>query len=189
MTDQMFGAQTTSVLQKGTVYLGTLFMVLSLVLAILIGNKNYDAALEGPESQETPAAAETPPAVTPAVPETEKPSSIKDEVEKAEADGTPAPDQPGAPDAPKPDTPDTPTTPDPAAPAPDAPAPGSGTPAPPMDSMASRVAILAGSPAAKPQRRPGALDRLDSEWNTSRLSSAPPSAAAACRAPGGGASL
>ena len=30
LTDQAFGAQTTSVLQKGTVYLGTLFFVITL---------------------------------------------------------------------------------------------------------------------------------------------------------------
>ena len=39
LTDQAFGAQTTNVLQKGTVYLGTLFFVVTLVLAILIGKR------------------------------------------------------------------------------------------------------------------------------------------------------
>ena len=39
LTDQAFGAQTTNVLQKGTVYLGTLFFVITLVLAILIGKQ------------------------------------------------------------------------------------------------------------------------------------------------------
>lgn len=39
LTDQAFGAQTTNVLQKGTVYLGTLFFVITLVLAILIGKR------------------------------------------------------------------------------------------------------------------------------------------------------
>ncbi|MEM8953348.1 MAG: preprotein translocase subunit SecG [Verrucomicrobiota bacterium] len=36
MTDQMFGAQTTNVLQKGTVYLAVAFFVISLLLAILM---------------------------------------------------------------------------------------------------------------------------------------------------------
>lgn len=36
MTDQAFGAQTTDVLKKGTVLFGTLFMVLSFVLAVLM---------------------------------------------------------------------------------------------------------------------------------------------------------
>ncbi|MEM7147498.1 MAG: preprotein translocase subunit SecG [Verrucomicrobiota bacterium] len=39
MTDQMFGAQTTNVLQKGTVYLAVLFFVLSLLLAILMAKE------------------------------------------------------------------------------------------------------------------------------------------------------
>lgn len=40
MTDQMFGARTTNVLQKGTVYLGSLFFGLTLLLAILMQKKN-----------------------------------------------------------------------------------------------------------------------------------------------------
>lgn len=40
VTDQVFGARTTNVLQRGTVYLGSLFFILSLVLAVLIGEKN-----------------------------------------------------------------------------------------------------------------------------------------------------
>lgn len=40
VTDQVFGARTTNVLQRGTVYLGSLFFILSLVLAVLIGQKN-----------------------------------------------------------------------------------------------------------------------------------------------------
>lgn len=40
VTDQVFGARTTNVLQRGTVYLGSLFFLLSLTLAVLIGLKN-----------------------------------------------------------------------------------------------------------------------------------------------------
>lgn len=40
VTDQVFGARTTNVLQKGTVYLGSLFFILSLALAMMIGQKN-----------------------------------------------------------------------------------------------------------------------------------------------------
>ena len=36
MTDQAFGAQTTDVLKKGTVFFGTLFMVLCFLLALLM---------------------------------------------------------------------------------------------------------------------------------------------------------
>ena len=35
MTDQMFGAQTTNVLQKGTVYLAVMFFLFSLILSVL----------------------------------------------------------------------------------------------------------------------------------------------------------
>ena len=44
MTDQMFGAQTTDVLQKGTVWLTVMFFVVSMLLAILIANRNEGAA-------------------------------------------------------------------------------------------------------------------------------------------------
>ena len=44
MTDAAFGAGATDALQKGTVYLGTLFFIFSLVLAILFSKRN---AIEG----------------------------------------------------------------------------------------------------------------------------------------------
>jgi preprotein translocase subunit SecG len=65
MTDQMFGARTTSVLQKGTVYLGVLFFVVALLLAILIGQRSQitkDLRLSG-----KPAPAQSAPA-TPGAP-------------------------------------------------------------------------------------------------------------------------
>lgn len=40
VTDQVFGASTTNVLQKGTVWLGSLFFLLSLTLAVLVGQQN-----------------------------------------------------------------------------------------------------------------------------------------------------
>ena len=40
MTDQAFGARTTDVLQKGTVWLGTLFFVLALSLQVLVAAQN-----------------------------------------------------------------------------------------------------------------------------------------------------
>jgi len=39
-TDQLFGARTTNVLQKATVYMATLFFVLTLALAILMQKRN-----------------------------------------------------------------------------------------------------------------------------------------------------
>lgn len=44
VTDQVFGARTTNVLQRGTVYLGSMFFILSLLLAVLIGQKNRTAS-------------------------------------------------------------------------------------------------------------------------------------------------
>lgn len=57
LTDQAFGARTTDVLQKGTVYLGTLFFVVTLILAILIGKRQKEspnmAANSKPAQEET----------------------------------------------------------------------------------------------------------------------------------------
>ncbi len=59
VTDQVFGARTTNVLQKGTVYLGSAFFLLSLVLAILISKQTKQKSLLEPS-------ANTPSEVTPA---------------------------------------------------------------------------------------------------------------------------
>lgn len=40
LTDQVFGAQTTTVLQRGTVYLGSLFFIIAMLLSVLIGQRN-----------------------------------------------------------------------------------------------------------------------------------------------------
>lgn len=53
VTDQVFGARTTNVLQKGTVYLGSLFFILSLTLAILIGKQSQQKSLLEPEKPAT----------------------------------------------------------------------------------------------------------------------------------------
>lgn len=45
VTDQVFGARTTNVLQRGTVYLGSLFFILSLALSVLIGQQNKSISL------------------------------------------------------------------------------------------------------------------------------------------------
>lgn len=62
MTDQMFGARTTNVLQKGTVYLATLFFVLTLTLAILYSrrNANQPTMVQEPAAQEEVAETEAP---------------------------------------------------------------------------------------------------------------------------------
>ena len=40
VTDQIWGSQTTNVLQKGTVYLGVMFFVLSITLCVLEARKS-----------------------------------------------------------------------------------------------------------------------------------------------------
>ena len=45
MTDQAFGARTTDVLQKGTVYLASLLFVITLILSILVGTKSRNASI------------------------------------------------------------------------------------------------------------------------------------------------
>ena len=82
MTDQMFGAQTTNVLQKGTAYFGTAFLVLSLVLAILIGKRNFEKGID-----------ETPPPVTIAdlAPPIVSPSGIDLDALKKELEGVTPP--------------------------------------------------------------------------------------------------
>lgn len=76
VTDQVFGARTTNVLQRGTVYLGSMFFLLALLLAILIGHQNKSSGLtdEKKPKQEQGGAAEVP-----AVP-AEAPKSLGEEL-------------------------------------------------------------------------------------------------------------
>ncbi len=121
VTDQVFGARTTNVLQRGTVYLGSLFFILSLTLAILIGHQNKQrglAKVKPPVTAEktapvVPVATPVvvPPAPAPVVPVTPAPAPV-----------TPTPGDPAAPVAPEPAP--APVDPAPAAPvAPETPAP------------------------------------------------------------------
>jgi len=115
LTDQAFGARTTDVLQKGTVYLGTMFFVVTLVLAILIGKRqNTNPSMvdtSKPDVEKTTPVETAIPAVddskAPVVmPEADKaPVEKKDEVkpvEKPKATPAPAPDV--TPPAPTPPT-------------------------------------------------------------------------------------
>ncbi len=76
VTDQVFGARTTNVLQRGTVYLGSMFFIISLALAILIGHQNKQKTLIAPETPAAEAAVEVPEA--PVMPEALK--SLADEL-------------------------------------------------------------------------------------------------------------
>lgn len=92
VTDQVFGARTTNVLQRGTVYLGSLFFILCLALAVLIGQKNKTISTVTKEDT----AAKVEEAVTP--PDNSKelvPKSLQEELPAKEAapDVTPAPEE------------------------------------------------------------------------------------------------
>ncbi len=78
VTDQLLGASTTNVLQRGTAYLGSLFFLISLVLAILIGQQNKKTSIITPEK---PAAAEQ--AATKQTLEEVKPASLAEELQVA----------------------------------------------------------------------------------------------------------
>jgi len=134
VTDQVFGARTTNVLQRGTVYLATAFFILSLVLAILIGFQNRKNSLLAPKSAKATAEA---PAV-PAEPET--PKSLTDDLPET----APAPVTPATPEAPAP-APEAPSpAPEAPSPAPEAPAPAPEAPAPAPES----------APAPAPSEKP-----------------------------------
>ena len=89
VTDQVFGARTTNVLQRGTVYLGSLFFILSLALAVLIGQKNK--TISTVTKADTAAKVEAAPAAKPA--ESLAPKSLSEElpVETPAPTETPAP--------------------------------------------------------------------------------------------------
>ncbi|KAB2639903.1 MAG: preprotein translocase subunit SecG [Verrucomicrobia bacterium] len=124
VTDQVFGARTTNVLQRGTVYLGSMFFILSLALAILIGHQNKQKGLTREVKPQTAAekssaaqpALPAPAAqVVPVAPVPEPPATP--ETPAAPGDATPAP-APTPEPAPAPAPAPTPApTPAPAAPA------------------------------------------------------------------------
>lgn len=140
VTDQVFGARTTNVLQRGTVYLGSMFFILSLLLSVLIGQKNKVTKTVN-EKDLAPKVEE----VKPAAPAVETaPKSLSEELPADQA--TPA--QPAPADAPA-DAPDasrsaTPPVAVPPAVTPPAESAPSETPAPP-------AAPAEGAPADAPK--------------------------------------
>ncbi len=86
MTDQAFGARTTDVLQKGTVYLATLLFIITLVLSILVGTKSRDASISEELEKNGVTAVEDNAEAAAAVAE-----GLADDTDiSAEAEGTPA---------------------------------------------------------------------------------------------------
>ena len=128
VTDQVFGARTTNVLQRGTVYLATLFFLLSLALSVLIGHKNKSISLKAKEGsskveeKKAPAKPEEP----------AKPKSLKEELPPEENPPASTPTPAPAPVTPAPGPMPTPEPAPSPAPAEAAPAP-TPTPAPPAE--------------------------------------------------------
>lgn len=128
VTDQVFGARTTNVLQRGTVYLGSAFFILALALAVLIGHQNKKNTLLPDKAAKVE---EAKPAEAPkdAAKEEAQPKSLSEELPSeiklpadAPANTTDAPSPatetvpetpPAAPEAPEaPAAPETPATPE-----------------------------------------------------------------------------
>lgn len=153
MTDQMFGAQTTNVLQKGTTWLGIALFVLTFAVAVLMSHRDgkKEDLLNASDFAKKPAAA-APAEATPAIPadaaapapteapKTDAATPAPAPAAEAPKTETPAPTPPPAAEAPKPDAASAPVpAPAPAAPAPapaempapaPAPAPAAEAPAP-----------------------------------------------------------
>jgi preprotein translocase subunit SecG len=151
---QLVGAQTTNVLQRGTVYLAVILFVLTLTLAVLTTRKQVGSAGTKVFEEPPPAPAPAAPAAAPAVQVTPTDAKKADDSKApvpaapAKADDTAKKDAPKAAEAPKavgnkaaapaPAAAPTPATPTPAAttPAPaasPAPAPAAATPAAPKN--------------------------------------------------------
>ncbi len=84
VTDQVFGARTTDVLQRATVYLGSMFFILSLTLAVLIGQKNKTISTASHADAEPAAAAVVEPAAVETPDPDALPKSLRDELPPAE---------------------------------------------------------------------------------------------------------
>ncbi len=87
VTDQVFGARTTNVLQRGTVYLGSLFFVISLLLSVLIGQQNK--GIKTVKEEDLAPAVQESEAAEPAIEVV--PESLKDELPPEESAPAEAP--------------------------------------------------------------------------------------------------
>jgi len=86
VTDQMFGAQTTNVLQKATVYLAVMFFGITIIMQVLIARKQ--SSLDGLGDNIAPAAPAALPA-TPGVDDISIPATTPIEVTPSPAPATP----------------------------------------------------------------------------------------------------
>ncbi|MBK1883115.1 preprotein translocase subunit SecG [Luteolibacter pohnpeiensis] len=95
VTDQVFGARTTNVLQRSTAYFGIAFFVLSLILANLIGLKNKQVSLLQPKKTAEATAAPAEPA---------KPKSLTEDLPPVTPVAPVAPSTPAVPESTVPPT-------------------------------------------------------------------------------------
>lgn len=106
LTDQAFGARTTDVLKKATVYLGTAFMVCVLLLTILMNRKyridGETAVMENQANKIEQTVEQAADAAGAKTDTKEAPKSITDLIEQSDAE-TPAVEQPA--EAPAPEQP------------------------------------------------------------------------------------
>ena len=137
VTDQVFGARTTNVLQRGTVYLGSMFFILSLTLAILIGKQTKQKTLLEPEkavaaksadkAEEKAAEVVPPPSLVDQLPAEDAPAPAEEVPAAPAVEEAPAPAEAPAPNAeapaPNAEAPAAPNAEAPAPPAEEAPAP------------------------------------------------------------------
>lgn len=157
MTDQMFGAQTTNVLQRGTVYFGVALFALTFLLAVLTSkmdaHKSTSTLIDSADKKAKPT--ETTPA-----PATPAPGAAAPTTTEAKKDATPAPadaakkTEPAKPADKAPDSKPAPTPAPTPAPAP-APAPQAQTAKPATPPAAAPAAPAAPAPApAAPEKAP-----------------------------------
>ncbi len=153
MANEMFGAQTTNVLQKGTTYLGTMFFGLTLLLAILTA-KHSRASLERDKDLREGKAPAEQVEETPALPGTtpDDAGAPSDPVEggvKEPTGSTPTEPTGSTPEEPTGSTPEEPTG-DPAAGTPAEAPPGTPTPDPSGSSEPGESTAGSEGPAAEP---------------------------------------
>ncbi len=84
MTENMFGAQTTHVLQKFTVWLGVIFFALTLILAVLYAKRGAGETAVQRELMAQPIPAASPATVTATVPAATPATSMPVVVEEQE---------------------------------------------------------------------------------------------------------
>lgn len=149
MSEQMFGAQATNVLQKGTVWLSIIFFANTIIIAVLMVQQTKAKRASGLLTADAAASAATAPAV-PGLPEAGTPATSPG----APAE-TPAPTPPSIPEAPVAPAQETPATEMPAL-APETPAEPEAEPVAPSSDSTPAAEAPPDSETAAPAETPEA---------------------------------